>query len=110
MKKLILINRKLLFNELFNQFLKINEDVEAVIVSDKQGLVIAGEKRSNVDMEIVSVLTSIINPIIERIRDEFMFKKFGTASFDTEFYRLLFISLDENRTLSVVLNNLASVD
>ncbi|MFX1391416.1 MAG: GTP-binding protein [Promethearchaeota archaeon] len=104
------INRKLLFTELFNQFLEINKDVEAVIVSDRQGLVIAGEKRSDVDMEIVSVLTSIINPIIERIRDEFMFKKFGTASFDTEFYRLLFISLDERKTLSLVLNNLASVD
>jgi len=104
------INRNKLFTELFNQFLEVNEDVEAVIVSDKQGLVIAGEKRSDVDMEIVSVLTSIINPIVERIRDEFMFKKFGTASFDTEFYRLLFISLDERRTLSVVLNNLASVD
>ncbi|MFX0000750.1 MAG: GTP-binding protein [Candidatus Hodarchaeota archaeon] len=104
------INRNQLFNELFNQFLELNDDVEAVIVSDKQGLVIAGEKRSDVDMEIVSVLTSIINPIVERIRDEFMFKKFGTASFDTEFYRLLFISLDESRTLSVVLNNLASID
>ena len=104
------INRNQLFNELFSQFLERNEEVEAVIVSDQQGLVIAGEKRSDVDMEIVSVLTSIIHPIVERIRDEFMFKKFGTASFDTEFYRLLFISLDENRTLSVVLNNLASID
>ena len=64
------INRKELFNELFRQFLDINSDVEAVIVSDKQGLVIAGDKRTDVDMEIVSVLTSIINPIIERIRDE----------------------------------------
>ncbi|NVM37366.1 MAG: GTP-binding protein [Candidatus Lokiarchaeota archaeon] len=104
------INRQKLFTELFNQFLQLNTDVEAVILSDKQGLVIAGEKRSEVDMEIVSVLTSIINPIVERIRDEFMFKKFGTASFDTDIHRLLFISLDESRTLSVVLNSLASVD
>lgn len=104
------INRQKLFTELFTQFLELNTDVEAVIVSDHQGLVIAGEKRSEVDMEIVSVLTSIINPIVERIRDEFMFKKFGTASFDTDIYRLLFISLDESRTLSVVLNSLASVD
>lgn len=104
------INRNELFTELFNQFLQTNEEVEAVIVSDQLGLVIAGKKRTDVDMEIVSVLTSIINPIVERIRDEFAFKKFGTASFDTEFYRLLFISLDENRTLSIVLNNLASVD
>jgi small GTP-binding protein len=104
------INRKVLFTELFTRFFEINEDIEAVIVSDQLGFVIAGEKRSDVDMEIVSVLTSSINPIIERIRDEFAFKKFGTASFDTEFYRLLFISLDESRTLSIVLNNLASID
>ncbi|MFW9873659.1 MAG: Rab family GTPase [Candidatus Thorarchaeota archaeon] len=104
------INRNELFESIFNLFLEINKDVEAVIVSDQQGLVIAGEKRKNIDMEIVSVLTSIINPILERIRDEFAFREFGTASFDTEFYRLLFISLDERRTLSVVLNNMASVD
>ena len=104
------INRTNLFTELFNQFLEINKDVEAVIVSDHQGLIMASEKRSSVELEIVSVLTSIINPILERIRDEFAFKEFGTASFDTEFHRLLFISLDERRTLSVVLNNLASVD
>jgi len=104
------INRTELFTKLFNSFLEVNEEVEAVIVSDQLGFVIAAEKKSDVDLEIVSVLTSIIHPIVERIRDEFAFKKFGTASFDTEFYRLLFISLDENRTLSIVLNNLASVD
>jgi len=104
------INRNKLFVEFFNHFLEINKDVEAVIVSDHQGLVIAGEKRKDIDMEIVSVLTSIINPILERIRDEFAFREFGTMSFDTELYRLLFISLDERRTLSVVLNNMASVD
>jgi len=104
------INRNELFAEFFNRFLEINKDAEAVIVSDHQGFVIAGEKRKDIDIEIVSVLTSIINPILERIRDEFAFREFGTASFDTEFYRLLFISLDERRTLSVVLNNMASVD
>ncbi|MHA2393335.1 MAG: Rab family GTPase [Promethearchaeota archaeon] len=104
------VNRNELFKELFNRFLEVNKDVEAVIVSDHQGLVMAGEKRKDIDIEIVSVLTSIINPILERIRDEFAFREFGTASFDTEFYRLLFISLDERRTLSIVLNNMASVD
>ena len=106
----MVVNRNNLFKELFDRFLEVNKDVEAVIVSDHQGLIIAAEKRKDIDLEIVSVLTSIINPIIERIRDEFAFREFGTASFDTEFYRLLFISLDERRTLSVALNNLASVD
>ena len=104
------VNRNILFEELFTKFLDVYQDIDAVIVSDQQGLIIAGHKRKDIDVEIVSVLTSIINPILERIRDEFAFREFGTASFDTEYYRLLFISLDERRTLSVVLNHLASVD
>ena len=60
----------------------MNPDVEAVILSDQQGFIIAGEKKKDIDLEIVSVLTSIINPILERIRDEFAFREFGTATFD----------------------------
>jgi len=79
-------------------------------LSDHEGFIISGQKRASVDMELVSVLTALINPVLERIRDEFAFKKFGSASFDTEENRLLFISIDENITLSVVLDILASVD
>jgi small GTP-binding protein len=63
-----------------------------------------------VDVELISVLTTLINPILERIRNEFAFRRFGTASFDTDNYRLLFISIDENTTVSVVLSNLGSID
>ncbi len=99
-----------LFKDLLKSFLKINSQLEAVIVSDHEGFVIAGEKKKSVDMELISVLTTLINPILERIRNEFAFKRFGTASFDTDDYRLLFISIDEDTTLSVVLNNLGSID
>ncbi len=102
--------RRVLFTEILNNFLEVNKDVDALILSDKDGLIIAGEKRKDVDMEIVSVLTAIVNPILERIRSEFAFKKFGTASFDTDLNRLLFISVDEQTTLSLVLNTLASID
>ena len=104
------INKKRLFNELLTNFLLVNEDVEALIVSDHEGFIIAGQKKASTDMELVSVLTALINPLLERIREEFAFKKFGSASFDTEKNRLLFISIDENITLSVVLDVLASVD
>jgi len=104
------INKKRLFNELLTNFLLVNDDVEALIVSDQEGFIIAGQKKENTDMELVSVLTALINPLLERIREEFAFKKFGSASFDTEKNRLLFISIDENITLSVVLDTLASVD
>ncbi|MHA1337547.1 MAG: GTP-binding protein [Promethearchaeota archaeon] len=99
-----------LFKTLFSNFLNINNDVLAVIVSDRDGLIIAGEKVKSIDMELVSVLTAVVNPILERIRDEFAFKKFGTASFDTNQYRLLFVSIDENNTLSIVLDSMASID
>jgi len=98
------------FNELYNNFLRKNSEVIAVLVSDREGLIVAGETSENVDMEVISVLTVIINPILERIRDEFAFKEFGTASVDTDDYRLLCISVSENVSLSVVLNKMASVD
>jgi small GTP-binding protein len=104
------VSKTILFSELLNNFLSINVEVEAVVVSDEDGLIICGEKREDVDMEIVSVLTAVVNPILERIRDEFSFRKFGNASFDTDNHRLLFISVDEKITLSLVINNMASID
>ena len=102
--------KKKLFENLFNNFLNQNTEVEAIIVSDKEGLVIAGEKRLNIDIEIVSFLTAVINPIIERVREEFAFKKFGTASIDTEEHRLLFILINEATTLSLVIKSMGSID
>ncbi len=104
------IQKNKLFKELFNKFLESNREVESVIVSDSEGLVIAGEKRKDIDIELVSVLTSIINPILERMRSEFEFQKFGNASFDTEDHRLLFISVDEERIISLVLESMASIE
>ena len=106
----MLINRKLYFNEILNNFLDRNNEVEAVIISDQDGLIIAGEKREDIDLEIVSVLTSIINPILDRIRFEFDFKKFGSCSFETDTNRLIFISVDDNTMISIVSNSTASVE
>ncbi|MFX1438103.1 MAG: GTP-binding protein, partial [Promethearchaeota archaeon] len=106
----MLLNKNSLFTELLNNFLEINRDTEAIIVSDEEGLIIAGEKRENIDMEIVSVLTTIINPILDRIRYEFDFKKFGACSFETENHRLVFISVNENIMISLVLNIMASIE
>ncbi|MFW9894703.1 MAG: GTP-binding protein [Candidatus Thorarchaeota archaeon] len=106
----MVIRKNEIFIGLFNKFLKVNKEVEAVIVSDNEGLIIAGEKRKDVDIELVSVLTSIVNPVLERMRNEFSFKKFGNTSFDTEDHRLLFISVDEERILSLVLDSMASLE
>ncbi|MFX1239104.1 MAG: Rab family GTPase [Promethearchaeota archaeon] len=103
-------NKKVLFEELFQNFLKINDHIEAVIVSDTNGFIIAGEKRKDIDMEIVSILGVVVNPIMERLRDEFAYREFGTANFDTSEHRLLFVSIEETKTLSIVLKSVASVE
>jgi len=102
--------KKQLFESVFNNFLNQNTDVEAIIVSDVDGFVIAGEKRMNIDLEIVSFLTAVINPLIGRVREEFSFKQFGTASIDTEEHRLLFVLINEETTLSLVIQSMGSID
>jgi small GTP-binding protein len=104
------LQKNKLFKELLGNFLEINKDVVAIIISDVEGLIIAGEKRKDIDIELVSVLTTIVNPILNRMRNEFDFQKFGNASFDTEDYRLLFISIDEERILSIVLEGYGSIE
>jgi small GTP-binding protein len=108
----MVIKRNKLFRELFGSFLEKFPEVEAIVVSDIEGFVIAGEKKKEgkSNLEIVSVLTTLINPVLERIRNEFSFNRFGSSSFDTEDYRLLFVSIDEDRILSLVLNSMASIE
>jgi len=103
-------NKSLLFDELFKNFLNVQSEVEAIIVSDQDGLIIAGERRKDINLELVSIMTAVVNPVIERFRNEFSYKKFGTANFDTEDNRILFISITESITLSLVLENLSSID
>jgi small GTP-binding protein len=104
------VNKKQLFESVFNNFLNQYGEVEAIIVSDENGFVIAGEKRREINIEIVSFLTAVVNPIIERVRNEFSFKKFGTASIDTDEHRLLFVLINEITTLSLVIESLGSID
>ncbi|MBY9019934.1 MAG: GTP-binding protein [Candidatus Lokiarchaeota archaeon] len=105
-------NKQKLFDDILNNFLERFSEIEAIIVSDLEGFVIAGEKRKDTDsnIEIISVLTTLINPVLERIRNEFAFKKFGTASFDTDEHRLLFITIDDERILSFIFTSMASVE
>jgi len=51
----LLVNRKRLFDEILSNFLERFTDVEAIIVSDHEGFVIAGEKKkkTEIDLELV---------------------------------------------------------
>lgn len=99
--------------KLLNNFLIEVNEVQAIIVSDKKGAIVCGAKKDEhfETMEMISILSSIVSPILDIIRNEFAFKKFGTATFDTEEHRLLFISINEqNDVLSIILDGMASVE
>lgn len=104
------VNKGSLFDELLGNFLNLNESIESVIVSDREGFIIAGQKKEDVNMELVSVLSTLIEPILGRIRFEFNFEKFGSCSFETDEHRLLFVSVNETTMLSVMLNPFSSVE
>lgn len=105
-----MLNRQELFSQLFRAFLERFPNVEAIIVSDFEGLIIAGDKREEIDMELVSMLSTLVNPIISRIQKEYSFELFGSGAFDTDEYRLLFISIDKETILSLILKSLTSID
>ena len=101
-----------LFKELLKNFIEVVPDVHAVIVSDDDGLILASRLHDELKekTDSISVLSSLVNPILERIQYEFSFKKFGTASFETDENRLLFVSALQNITVSIVLDSLGSID
>ena len=98
------------YKKLLREFLNVNKEIEAILLSDEEGFIISGIKRADIDMELVSFLTAVVNPVLERMRNEFSFKQFGTASFDTDEHRLLFITIKESITLSLVMESMGSID
>jgi len=108
--KLLSRDKNIDFVNLLKAFMERNEEIEAILLSDEEGFVISGHKRADIDIELVSFLTAVVNPVLERMRSEFAFKQFGTASFDTDEHRLLFISINEVTTLSLVIESMASID
>lgn len=101
-----------LFNELLKNFIEVVPDIDAVIVSDDNGLIVASKLKDELKArtDSISVLSSLVTPILERIQYEFSFKKFGTASFETDENRLLFVSATENVTVSLVMDSMGSID
>ncbi|MBY9006173.1 MAG: GTP-binding protein [Candidatus Lokiarchaeota archaeon] len=88
--------QNLFFKKLCTNFFKINYEVEAIILSHIDGTILHEEKKEEINMEVISDLTSLIHPVIERIRNEFAFQEFGTASLNTENHRILFISVNKD--------------
>ncbi len=89
------------------------ENVIAVLVLNRHGLVIDALTRSpekSVEEEIVGGISALVEPVLNRITEEFSSGSFGTGTFDTEEHRFIFCEAGPEAILVTVLDAIAMVD
>jgi small GTP-binding protein len=91
----------------------IGENLIAVIIVNREGLIIDrifSSSENQLDEEIVSGVTALVEPVLTRITKEFSSGSFGTGTFDTEEYRLIFCEAGPEAVLVTILDAIAGVD
>lgn len=92
---------------------EVGPDLIAVIVVNREGLVIdafTGNSDKSVDEEIVGGVTALVEPVLSRITKEFSSGAFGTGTFDTEDYRLIFCEAGPEAVFVTILDAVAMID
>ncbi|MFX1238605.1 MAG: GTP-binding protein [Promethearchaeota archaeon] len=93
---------------------EVGKDIIAVIVVNRDGLVldaISGkDSAKSVDEEIVGGVSALVEPVLTRITKEFSSGAFGTGTFDTEEYRLIFCEAGPDVVFVTVLDAVAMID
>jgi len=91
----------------------IGENLIAVIIVNREGLIIDRffcSSEQSLDEEIVGGISALVEPVLTRITKEFSSGSFGTGTFDTEKYRLIFCEAGPEAVLVTVLDAIAGVD
>ena len=105
------VDRKKLDALLKWYFKSIGDDLIAAIIVDRDGLILSSESQGeSINEEIVGGLSSLIEPVLKRITQEFSSGSFGTGTFDTEEYRLIFCEAGEHAVFVTVLDSVAGID
>lgn len=92
---------------------EIGKDLIAAIIVNREGLVIealASSEEKSIDEEIVGGVSALVEPVLNRITQEFSSGAFGTGTFDTEEYRLIFCEAGPEAIFVTVLDAMGMVD
>ena len=93
---------------------EIGKDLIAALIVNREGLVIdaiaGSSKDKSIDEEIVGGVSALVEPVLNRITKEFSSGAFGTGTFDTEEYRLIFCEAGTEAIFVTVLDSIAMVD
>ena len=107
------VDRKKLLALLKWYIQELGKDIIAALVVNRDGLVmeaITSSEEISIDEEIVGGVSSLVEPVLNRITKEFSSGSFGTGTFDTEEYRLIFCEAGPEAIFVTVLDAVAMVD
>ncbi|TXT66160.1 MAG: Small GTP-binding domain protein [Promethearchaeota archaeon] len=91
----------------------VGDDLIAAIIVDREGLImdaVSSSEEKSVEEELVGGISTLVEPVLERITKEFSSGSFGTGTFDTDEYRLIFCEAGDLAVFVTVLDGLAMVD
>ena len=97
--------------EWYNQ--SIGDELVAALIVNRDGLIIDSLTRSKekaVDENILVGVSALVEPVLTRITQEFSSGSFGTGTFDTEEYRLIFCEAGPEAVFVTILDAIAGVD
>ena len=91
----------------------VGEHLIATIIVNREGLVMSalkGDSKAEIEEDVIAGVTSLVEPVLTRITEEFSSGAFGTGTFDTEEHRIIFCEAGPEAILVTILNPLAMVD
>jgi small GTP-binding protein len=93
---------------------EVGKDLIGALIVNREGLVIdaiaGSSEEKSIDEEILGGVSSLVEPVLNRITQEFSSGSFGTGTFDTEEYRLIFCEAGPEAIFVTVLDAIAMVD
>lgn len=92
---------------------EIGEELIAALIVNRDGLVmdsVTNRGEASLDEEIIGGVSALVEPVLNRITKEFSSGAFGTGTFDTEEYRLIFCEAGPDAIFVTVLEAIAMID
>lgn len=95
---------------LCRHFVAAVPDVVAVKVADLHGQVVTMVGAPGIDEAFLVEVSATVQPILVEMQDQFSFKNFGTASFETDAFRLIFVDPGHGLIVAIALDQMGSID
>lgn len=89
---------------------EVGDDLIAALIVNREGLIMDSYPEKSIEEEIVGGVSALVEPVLKRITSEFSTGSFGTGTFDTDKYRLIFCEAGPEGVFVSVLDAMAMVD